>query len=192
MRLCGITGGIGMGKSTSADLLARRGIAVIDTDVIARQVVELGQPALGEITANFGPGVIAPGGGLDRERLANTVFSDPGARARLEAILHPRIRAVWQERADEWRREGRDLGVVIIPLLFETGSEGLFDRTLCVACSVASQMRRLLARGWSPAHIKQRLAAQWPAEEKVAKSDCIIWTEGSLHAHAAQLERVFC
>jgi dephospho-CoA kinase len=192
MRLCGITGGIGMGKSTSADLLARRGIAVIDTDVIARQVVELGQPALGEITANFGPGVIAPGGGLDRERLANTVFSDPGARARLEAILHPRIRAVWQERADEWRREGRDLGVVIIPLLFETGSEGLFDRTLCVACSVASQMRRLLARGWSPAHIKQRLAAQWPAEEKVAKSDCIIWTEGSLHAHAAQLERVLC
>ena len=191
MRLFGITGGIGMGKSTAADLLSRRGVAVIDTDAIARQIVQPGQPALAEIAAAFGPESIRADGLLDRERLARLVFADPKERARLEAILHPRIRAVWQERAQDWMREGREKAAVIIPLLFETHSSDPFDLTVCIACSARSQERRLLARGWTSEHIKQRLAAQWPIEDKIARSDCMIWTDGTLQAHAAQLERVF-
>jgi dephospho-CoA kinase len=191
MRLFGITGGIGMGKSTAGDLLSRRGAAVVDSDVIARQIVEPGQPALAEISAAFGPEMIKKDGGLDREKLAAAIFADPSSRSQLEAILHPKIRSVWQARAEEWRREGRDFGVVIIPLLFEAHSENIFDVVVCVACSARTQTRRLLGRGWSPEHIKQRLSAQWPAEEKIAKSDCVIWTDATLSAHAAQLERVF-
>ncbi|MBI3192439.1 MAG: dephospho-CoA kinase, partial [Pedosphaera parvula] len=112
MKLLGLTGGVGMGKSTAADLLARRGVPVIDTDAIARHVVEPGQPALQEIHAAFGPAAIAPDGTLQRGELARRVFTDPHARRQLEAILHPRIRAVWQAQVEAWRAAGRACGVV--------------------------------------------------------------------------------
>src|ERR1044071_4876378 len=135
-----------MGKSTAADLLRRRGLPVVDSDVIARQVVEPGQPALKEIRAVFGDAIIGPDGRLRRDQLAARVFADAGARRQLEEILHPRIRAVWQAQLDAWRREGRPAAVAVIPLLFETDSARHFDFTICVACSAETQRRRLFDR----------------------------------------------
>ncbi|MGD1083382.1 MAG: dephospho-CoA kinase [Verrucomicrobiota bacterium] len=190
MKLFGLTGGVGMGKSTAGELLQRQGVAVIDTDTLARQFVEPGQPALAEILEKFGPAVFLPDGRLDREQLARRVFSDPAARGELEAILHPRIRADWNREAQSWRDAGLACGVVVIPLLFETQSAPLFDATICVACSAATQARRLRERGWDSTQIQQRLAAQWPAGRKIALSDYVVWTDTTLEAHAAQLQRV--
>jgi dephospho-CoA kinase len=175
-----------MGKSTAGSLLAELGVSVIDTDLIAREVVEPGQPALGEIRAQFGPDVLGKDGRLQRHVLARRVFSDRDALKRLESILHPRIREVWLAQVAAWRQEGRAAGAVAIPLLFETDAAGHFDRTVCVACSSATQVIRLRARGWTEPQIHQRIQAQWPVEKKIQASEFVVWTEGSLEAHREQ------
>ena len=190
MKLLGLTGGIGMGKSASAQLLRARGLPVVDTDDLARQVVEPGEPALAEVRHAFGDEIVGPDGRLRRGELARRVFADPAALKTLEEILHPAIRARWRAQAADWRREGRPAAVVVIPLLFETGAEREFDATICLACSAATQRQRLLDRGWTLEQIEQRLRAQWSVERKIARADYVIWTEGSLEVHAAQLERV--
>jgi dephospho-CoA kinase len=190
VKVLGLTGGAGMGKSASAQLLRARGVPVVDTDDLARQVVAPGQAALAEVRSAFGQEMVGPDGQLRREELAQRVFADPAARKRLEEILHPRIRALWRAQVDAWRGEGRPLAVVVIPLLFETGAEAELDATVCVACTAATQHQRLLARGWTPKEIEQRLRAQWPIEVKVSQANYVIWTEGSLDVHADQLDRV--
>src|SRR6266550_5601705 len=147
MKIFGLTGGIGMGKSTAAESLCQRGLPVVDTDQIARQVVEPDQPGLGEIERAFGKEMIGPDGRLRREELARRIFAEADARRRLEAILHPRIRAIWQSQVQEWRA-GQRSGVVVIPLLFETNASAHFDAIICVACSASTQRRRLEERGW--------------------------------------------
>ena len=190
MKVLGLTGGIGMGKSTSAQLVRARGVPVVDTDDLARQIVEPGQPALAEVLTAFGPQFAGPDGQLRREELARRVFTDPAARRQLEDILHPRIRALWHAQVETWRAEGRPLAVVVIPLLFETKAEVELDATICIACSAATQQQRLRARGWSPEQIEQRLQAQWPMETKMARADYVVWTEADLDLHAAQIERI--
>lgn len=190
MRLLGLTGGVGMGKSTCAQFLLARGIPVIDTDDLAREVVEPGQPALAEIQQVFGPEIIDANGRLRRDVLARRVFEDPRDRKQLEAILHPRIRQLWRARANSWRTQDRPLAVVAIPLLFETNAEAELDAVLCTACSSPTQLVRLQGRGWPAEQIDQRIRAQWPSEEKMARSNFVIWTEPSLEIHAAQLERI--
>ena len=191
MKLLGLTGGIGMGKSTAAEFLRSRGAQVVDTDELARQLVQPGQPALNEIQAAFGEEIVAPGGRLRRDELARVVFSDAPARKKLEAILHPRIRERWLAQIETWRQEKRALAVVVIPLLFETRAESHFDKIICVACSAPAQRQRLLSRGWTPEQIQQRLAAQWPVEQKIARADFVVWTDGALDVHAQQLKRIF-
>ena len=186
----GMTGGIGMGKSTSALLLEQRLIPVVDTDTLARQVVEPGQPALREIQEAFGPGVIGADGCLKRQELAQLVFADVSRRKQLEAIVHPRIRELWQAQVALWKAESRPRCVVVIPLLFETVAAAHFDSIICVACSTASQWQRLLARGWSAEQIGQRLGAQWPIQRKMDLANFVVWTEAGLDTHAAQLERI--
>ena len=190
MIVCGLTGGVGMGKSTAAGFLGRHGVPIVDTDELARELVQPGQPALDEIQSAFGSRVISPGRELDREKLARIVFADIHARRTVEAILHPRILERWLSRIDTWRAEGRPLAVVVIPLLFETRAECHFNRILCVACSVAAQRERLKARGWTPGQIDQRNAAQMPVEQKIDRADFVIWTEGRLENHSAQIKRV--
>jgi dephospho-CoA kinase len=185
-----LTGGVGMGKSACAILLRDRGIQVIDTDELARTVVEPGQPALAEIQRLFGPEIIDPQGHLRRDVLAGRVFADPAARMRLESIVHPRIRSLWRARIETLRAEGERRAVVSIPLLFETQAEAELDAVICVACSDATQRERLRARGWSDEHIQKRIGAQLPAAEKMAKSNYVIWSEGSLEVHAMQLDRI--
>jgi dephospho-CoA kinase len=191
MKLFGLTGGIGMGKSTAAKILSQRGVPIIDSDAIARELVEPGRPALGEIRAAFGAGVIDSTGRLDRAKLAAIVFDDAEARKKLEAILHPRIRATWLAQAEVWRAESRALGVVVIPLLYETGAEKNFDAIVCIACSELSQAQRLRERGWSDEQIAARNCAQIPIAKKMALANFVVRTEGDVAIHAEQLRRVF-
>lgn len=200
MKLCGLTGGVGMGKSTTAGFLRQHGAPVVDTDEIARELVQPNQPALEEIKKTFGGEIISPDGRLRRDELAKIVFADSAARKKLEAILHPKIRECWLAQIEKWRaapkqsdggrKENVALAVVVIPLLFETQAESHFDKIICVACSANAQRERLLARGWSPEQIRQRIAAQLPVEEKIARSHFVIWTEGDLQNHSPQLDRI--
>jgi dephospho-CoA kinase len=201
MKICGLTGGLGMGKSTAARFLHEHGAQIMDTDELARQLVQPGQPALTEIQSVFGKNIVAPNGELRRDELARIVFADAAARKKLEDILHPRIQERWLAQIETWRaapkrsdggrRENRALAVVVIPLLFETRAESRFDKIICVACSAATQRSRLLERGWTLEQIAQRIAAQWPVEQKIARADFVVWTDGALDGHAQQLEQIF-
>jgi dephospho-CoA kinase len=190
VRVLGLTGGVGAGKSACAALLAKRSIPVIDTDDLARQVVEPGEPGLTELSRRFGPGILDSEGRLRRDELARHVFSDVSTRKEVEDILHPRIRRLWQAKVDEWRAQGVSLAVVAIPLLFETNAQKSVDKTLCVACTRETQLKRLLARGWTVEESAGRIAAQMPMEQKMALADFVIWSEGPLDIHEAQLERL--
>jgi dephospho-CoA kinase len=191
MKLCGLTGGVGMGKSTAAGFFSELGARIVDTDDLAHELVEPGQPALAEIRNEFGGGLIAADGRLRRDELARIVFSDAHARKKLEAILHPRIRDRWQKQVEIWRKENCLVAMVAIPLLFETGAENDFDKIICVACSPAGQRERLRGRGWPADQIEGRIASQLPAEQKIARSHYIIWTEGALASHRRQAGEVF-
>ena len=163
MKVCGLTGGVGMGKSTAAQFLRARGAQLVDTDELARQLVQPGQPALAEIQTEFGANIVAPDGRLRREELAQIIFSDAAARKKLEAILHPRIRERWLAQVEIWRRENRPLAVVVIPLLFETRAESHFNKIICVACSAADPApngcsRRGLDAGANPAAPRRPVA----------------------------------
>ena len=180
-----------MGKSAAAQFLLHRGIPVVDTDLLAREIVEPGQPALAEIRDAFGQAILGPDGRLRRDELARIVFSDESARQRLESITHPRIRSLWRGLLGTLKAEGRSISVVVIPLLFETGAQSEMDETICVACTTATQRKRLLERGWTERQIEQRNAAQLSIETKMARAGRVVWTEGSLEILDAQLERIF-
>ena len=179
-----------MGKSTCAELLRKRGVAVIDTDVLARELVEPGQDAFAEIVAAFGVDLIDSSGRLRRDVLAKRVFSDSQARQTLETILHPRIRTAWKNQLEQWSASGTQTAAVVIPLLFETRAEAEFGSIVCVACTAHTQRQRLTDRGWSIEQASQRIASQLPIEEKMARSHFVIWTEGGMDVHAAQLDRI--
>jgi dephospho-CoA kinase len=190
MKLCGLTGGVGMGKSTAASFFQARGAKIVDTDQLARELVQPGHPALVEIQGAFGEKTVAPDGQLRRGELANIVFADPEARKKLEAILHPRIRKSWLTQVQNWRDQNCQLGIVVIPLLFETQAEIQFDKIICVACSENSRRERLVRRGWSQEQIEWRIAAQMPVSHKIARSHFVIWTEGDLESHARQVDDI--
>lgn len=190
MKLYGLTGGVGMGKSTIAGLLRSRCVPVVDTDDLAREVVAPGQPALLEIIAAFGSSLVDSTGQLRRAVLAELVFADPEARRALEAITHPRIRQLWQQQVQTWRQQEFRVGVVVIPLLFETGAETEFDRVICVACTDGAQRERLRSRGWSQVQIAQRIQSQMPIQEKLARAQFGVWTEGELAVSEQQLAKI--
>ena len=160
---------------------------MVDTDQLARDLVEPGEAALAEIAGAFGVELVGPDGRLRRDLLAERVFANPEARKKLESILHPRIRARWQAQAARWRAEARALGVVVIPLLFETAADDRFDATVCVACTAATQAKRLAERGWNPSQIAKRMKAQMSIEEKMTRSNYVIWTEGRIDVLGPQL-----
>lgn len=190
MKLLGLTGGVGMGKSTAAAFFQQRGVRIVDTDHLARELVQPGQPALGEIQAAFGDKIISPDGQLRRDELAGLVFGDAIARQKLEAILHPRIRERWLAQVETWKRGNSPVAVVVIPLLYETGAAPRFDKIICVACSENSRCGRLAGRGWTQLQIKERIAAQMPVAEKITRADFVIWSEGALENHARQADRI--
>lgn len=190
MKTFGLTGGIGMGKSTAAKILRDRGVAVVDTDALARLVVAPGEPALAEILQAFGPHLVDPAGQLKRDALATIIFGAAAARAKLEAILHPRITGLWQQQLRTWRQENHPVAVVVIPLLFETKVESEFDAVICLACTAATQRHRLAARGLTADQMQQRLAAQMPIAEKILRSQYLVWTEGEVEVTVQQLAQI--
>lgn len=187
----GLTGGIASGKSFCLGRFAQLGIPVIDADVVSREVVTPGSPALAMITTRFGPSIIARDGTLDRPALAAIVFSDRTARADLESIIHPEV----YRRINDWfanQPAGTTCAIADIPLLFETGHEHDFDSVVVCACEPFEQLRRLIERdGLSEEAARARLAAQWPIGEKVARADHVIRTDGTFDATDAQVRDVF-
>lgn len=185
--LVGLTGGIATGKSTVAALLARCGALVIDADQVARAVVEPGQPALEEIAREFGPEYIGPDGRLRRDRMAERVFGDPDARRRLEAILHPRIRAEMEVRIAGAPPDA--IVVLDVPLLFESGTwRERVAYVIVVYADRRTQRRRLRERdGLDDEAIERRLAAQWPTALKLSRADFAVYNQGDREALAAQV-----
>lgn len=181
--LIALTGGIASGKTAVAELFAKLGVPVLDTDQIARDVVAPGMPALGQLVAQYGADILDAHGKLDRARMRERVFSDPAQRRKLESITHPAIR---EELARRSAAAGGDYQVHVIPLLVETGRADAYDRVLVVDCPQAAQIERLVARdGTSREQAEEILAAQVSREERLDAAHDVIENTGTL----ADLER---
>jgi len=181
----GLTGGIASGKSTVAELFAEYGVPIIDTDLIAREVVEPGQPALDEIRQAFGDDVIASDGSLDRAHMRKLIFSDEELRDRLEGILHPRIRAATIAQAST---AGGSYQLIVVPLLAESPLQAAMDRILVVDCAEETQLQRLLRRDTESVEQAQRiLAAQASREARLAIADDVINNDAGLDELRAQV-----
>jgi dephospho-CoA kinase len=186
-----LTGNVGSGKSTVAAAWARAGIPVISADELSRQAVVPGSSAMREIRDAFGDGVLGPDGTLDRARLRALVFADDAARARLEAILHPRIRELRSAWLEERRGEGASLVVSEIPLLYETGAEREFDIVVLVDAPAESRVARLArGRGLEEAEVRRIMAAQMDPERKRAAADIVIDNDGSIEELEEKAARV--
>jgi dephospho-CoA kinase len=185
----GLTGSIGSGKSTVANLLRQRGIAVLDADQIAKQVSS-GNDVLLEVAATFGKDYILPDG-LNRPKLAELIFAQPQARAKLNAIVHPKVRQAMQQQVAALEAAGESVAVQDIPLLFENGLETLFDAVLLVDAPLEQRMARVMARdGSSAEQFLARNAAQMPAAQKRQRTQYILENDGDLDKLKQQLEQV--
>lgn len=188
----GLTGGIGSGKTTASEHFARLGAEVVDTDLLSRELVEPGQPALDEIVATFGKRVLTADGRLDRGRLRDLVFNDAAARKQLESILHPRIRRAMLARAE---RSKAPYVVFVIPLLFETGQQSLVDRVLLIDLPESLQLARVAARdGLDTGQIAGIMQAQTDRETRLRAADDVICNDGSpadLRAAVEKLHREY-
>ncbi|MDH4125247.1 MAG: dephospho-CoA kinase [Gammaproteobacteria bacterium] len=181
----GLTGGIASGKSTVSRLFEALGVTVIDTDIIARELVQPGQPALQQIRAAFGDTVFSADGTLDRSALRRCVFSDQAARHRLEAILHPKIELETQRQMDA---AGGDYLVVVIPLLNESPLREQLDRILVVDCDEDTQIKRLLARDAESDEQARRILASQPSrEQRLAIADDIIHNDLDVESLSTQV-----
>jgi len=191
MKVLGLTGGIGSGKSMVASMFAQLGADVIDADRLARDVVEPGQPALQEIASAFGRDILLPDGRLDRGKLGRIIFADPVARVTLNAITHPRIR----ERMDAEiaaRQSGPGVLIVDIPLLYENERTGSVETVIVVWVDTQTQLRRLVERnGLSEHEARQRIAAQMPLDEKRARADVVIDNSGSPENTRRQVDAIY-
>jgi dephospho-CoA kinase len=172
-----LTGGIATGKSYCLTRFAGLGASTIDADALAREAVEVGSPGLTAIVQAFGAGILAPDGSLDRPALGRIVFGNAKARAALEAIIHPEV----YRHIREWFANlpsGTGVAIADIPLLFETGHNHDFEAVVVAACAPEIQLRRVIDRDGLPdADARARIAAQWPIEEKVRRSNYVIWTD---------------
>ena len=189
-RIYGLTGGVGMGKTAAGRLLNTLGVQSIDSDGLARKVVEPGQPALDEIKNNFGEEVLDYQGRLDRSKMASIIFGDEVQRRRLEDIIHPRVKELRVKQVAEWRADNVGVGIVIIPLLYEVKAEVEFDKIICIACAPNTQFKRLRDRGWSDGQIKARVSAQMDISEKMDRSDHLVWNEGVKSVMCEQLKQI--
>lgn len=186
----GLTGGIGAGKSTVAELLRRRGAVVIDADAIARELVEPGGPTLDKLVDAFGPGILAADGSLSRGELARLAFADPSATERLNAIMHPLIRAESQRRLES--AAGSAVVVYDMPLLVETGQQDLVDAVLVVDVPEAVQLERAVgSRGLDEHDVRRRMAVQASRAERLASADHVIDNSGSPEDTERQVQEMW-
>lgn len=197
-RVIGLTGGIGTGKSSVAKEFAALGAVVVDADAIVHELQAPGAPLLAEMAATFGPEILDARGALDRQRVADLVFRDPAQRARLDALVHPRVGAEMARRIEAARHSGVPLVVVDIPLLFETrpqdrdAARAGFDATVLVYARREQQIERSVARdGCAREAAERRIAAQLPIEDKRALADHVIDNSGSPADTEAQVRTLY-
>ena len=186
-----LTGGIATGKSYVLEQFNKRGVPCLDADALVHGVEAAGTEATQAIAARFGDGVLTADGAVDRKKLGPIVFADPSARADLETIVHPAVyRAITAGLRAFERIGGAALAIVDVPLLYETGHAGDFDRVIVTVCPLEKQIARLVERGIPVTEAHQRLAAQLPADEKAARADFVIRTDGTFADTNQQVEQV--
>ena len=190
MKRLGITGGIGAGKSTATRLLIELGVAVVDTDDLARSVVQPGSVGLAGVVSAFGRGILLPDGGLDRAALARRIFANEAERHLLESVLHPLIHQLWNDWLKRAFEMGQSVGGVVIPLLFEKGYSGEFDQVVAVGCTSRTQRNRLRSCGWTDPEIDARIKAQWSTDRKMSAAGRVVWNEGCEETHREQWRRI--
>lgn len=191
MNLVGLTGGIASGKSTVAIILESLGAAIVNADTLSREVVEPSRDAWKEIVAAFGAGVLQPDQSLDRQKLRTIIFNNPDARRKLEAIIHPRVRALAEKRIREHTAAGYGVIVYEVPLLFEGNLHDWLRPVILVACDVDTQLQRLQQRdGLDRAQAQKHIDAQMSLAEKRRLADYVIENNGSLDELKRQIEAV--
>ncbi|HEY8966360.1 MAG TPA: dephospho-CoA kinase [Candidatus Methylacidiphilales bacterium] len=186
----GLTGGIACGKTTLANLLAKRGWTVVDSDALAHRLMEPGAANWQNIVDAFGAGILNKDRTINRAALGDAIFREPALREKLNSLTHPAIRKAWQEERESFlKKHAGDAAsaakarlVVVIPLLYEAGLETEFSTRIAVGCSAASQVARMRGRSLGEEQIQHRLRSQWPLEEKIKRSQYCLWNEGSLDA----------
>lgn len=183
-RVC-LTGGIATGKSRVGQWFFEQGWEVICADEIVHELYRSGQAVAASVGREFGPGVLAGDGSVNRSRLGEIVFSDPAKLRRLNALVHSVVHEAWSLRAECVTAEGRP-AMVVIPLAYEVGIQGEFDHVWVVACSARSQEKRLAARGLDCGAVAKRVAAQLPLQSKVDCADGVIWNDGPWELTEAQ------
>jgi dephospho-CoA kinase len=191
VKLIGLTGGIASGKSTVAGILRRLGAAVVNADELAREVVLPDTPGWREIVQTFGAGVLQPDRTLDRQKLRKIVFDDGAARKKLEAIIHPRVRALAEKRIKEHAGAGFEIVVYEVPLLFEGNLQDSLRPVVLVAAAHATQKRRLMERDrLSEADAEKHISAQMSLEEKRRLADYVIENDGELEDLERQVREI--
>lgn len=184
--IVGLTGGIASGKTTVANLFEERGVTLIDTDQLARDVVEPGTPALAQLVTVFGADILDAAGRLDRRRMRDRVFAAPAERRVLESITHPAIRAELVRRSQTARGPYQ---IHVIPLLAEGRNRAAFDRVLVVDCPTEAQLERLMQRdGSSAEQARQMLAAQATREQRLSVADDVIHNDGRIEHLEPQID----
>lgn len=183
----GLTGGIGSGKSTVADLFVAQGAALVDTDAIAHELTGPGGAAMAEISAAFGPEIVNPAGGLDRAAMRERVFADPAARQKLEAILHPMIRQISAERC---KAADAPYVILAVPLLVESGTyRERCQRIVVVDCPENRQVERVMARNrMTAAEVEAIMATQASREERLAVADDVIVNDAGVDSLFSQVD----
>jgi dephospho-CoA kinase len=188
MLVVGLTGGIGSGKSTVAELFARLGALVVDADQLARMAIERGTDGFAEVLLRFGDDIIL-NGDIDRKKLAEIVFSDENARKELEAIIHPRVQALFAEAVADLSHE--DILIYEIPLLVETGAAEKFDFIITVEAEIELRKERLLKKGLYISQIEKRIASQATETARAAVADAIIRNDGDEDSLLRQVENLW-
>ncbi len=188
MLVVGLTGGIGAGKSTVAELFARLGALVIDADQLARMAIERGSDGFADVMLRFGEDVIV-NGDIDRKKLAEIVFSDEQARKDLEAIVHPRVQALFAEAVADLDHD--DILIYEIPLLVETGAAEKFDHVITVESEIELRKERLLKKGLYISQIEKRMASQATEEARAAVADSVIRNDGDEDSLLRQVENLW-
>jgi len=193
MLVIGITGGIGSGKGVATEFFRRGGAEIIDADEIARELTQPHCPLVAEIVSAFGAGVQREDGSLDRKRLAQLVFNDAESLERINALTHPPIMAAVRCRLEEAAGAGgRRIACVVAPLLLEAGGRDLVDRLLVMWAEEGERVRRVMERdGLSEDEVRQRMAAQMPAEEQRGQADWVVDTTSGLDSTKRQLEKIW-
>jgi dephospho-CoA kinase len=191
MRIIGLTGGIGSGKSSVSEMLRALGATVVDADEGARAVVEPGQAGYHDVVQQFGRQVLAQDGGIDRQKLADIVFADPEKRQQLNSITHPRVREWMAARVQEAGARDAKLVVLDIPLLYESGLEAGLGGVIVVWATPAQQLERAVARGGERRDIEARIAAQMPLLDKRDRATWVIDNSGSPDTTRRQVEELW-